>query len=213
MWICPSVLGVRGDRHFVVPDQVTDEDIIIIDPAFGKRLLSDYTTVYELRIFRRVNFHDESNPVIPAFNRDFTISGSGSEDIVQAVFAQMGKTGLDLGYDYDWCASFLSDLAVEVHQEKAIPWNSFAARLHKGILAAGGSVVTDNPRKGDIVFINWDGGDIPNHVEIIYDTEGETILTAGGNTNDDNFFLSIVSRRKLKEYIIDILRPAYETLS
>ena len=46
-----TVNGVRGVRHFVVLDQVTEEDIIIIDPLEGPRSLGDFERVYELRVF------------------------------------------------------------------------------------------------------------------------------------------------------------------
>ena len=48
-----TVPGVRGARHFIVPDGLTDDDMKLIDPAWGKQYLSQFETVCELRVFRR----------------------------------------------------------------------------------------------------------------------------------------------------------------
>ena len=47
------VPGVRGVNHFVVPDCLLPDDVLIIDPGFNKTRLSDHRCVYGLRLFRR----------------------------------------------------------------------------------------------------------------------------------------------------------------
>jgi hypothetical protein len=49
-----TVPGLRAERHFIVPDHLTDTDMAIIDCAWGKKYLSEFDTIHELRTFRRL---------------------------------------------------------------------------------------------------------------------------------------------------------------
>jgi hypothetical protein len=49
-----TVPGVLGERHFVVPDHLTDTDLAIIECAWGKKYLSEFDLIHELRTFRRL---------------------------------------------------------------------------------------------------------------------------------------------------------------
>lgn len=49
-----TVPGVLGERHFVVPDHLTDTDLAIIECAWGKKYLSEFDVIHELRTFRRL---------------------------------------------------------------------------------------------------------------------------------------------------------------
>lgn len=207
-----TVPGVRGARHFVVPDELTDDDLRIIDPGWSKPLLSEFDVILELRVFRKSRTPSGDTERCPDFDLSFPRSGNPAEDMTNAALAHEGKTGLELGYDYHWCASFLSDLAKTLGQGRAIPWSALVTALHSGILASGGKPVTDEPRPGDLAFINWDRESVPHHVEIVYGTDNGFVLTIGGNSGKDTSspFVSCVYRHKLKTVITDILRPAYE---
>lgn len=47
-----SVPGFRSPHHFIVPDQLEDDDLSIIDCAWGKEHLSEFDTVCEIRLFQ-----------------------------------------------------------------------------------------------------------------------------------------------------------------
>lgn len=52
----PCLLTVRGTRdvvHFIVPEELTEEDAIVFDPKEGRRRLSEYAAVYQIRKFRK----------------------------------------------------------------------------------------------------------------------------------------------------------------
>jgi len=46
-----TVPGVRAPRHFIAPDQLTEDDLTVFDPLWPKKRLSEYETVCELRVF------------------------------------------------------------------------------------------------------------------------------------------------------------------
>ena len=50
-----TVPGIRGDRHFVVPDRLTDDGLIIIDPLRGKTVLTESDIIIDLRVFQIVS--------------------------------------------------------------------------------------------------------------------------------------------------------------
>ena len=47
-----TVTGVKDPRHFLAPYKLTGDDMIVIDPAAGKRCLSEFENICELRMFR-----------------------------------------------------------------------------------------------------------------------------------------------------------------
>ncbi|MDO5134221.1 MAG: hypothetical protein Q4D81_14760, partial [Eubacteriales bacterium] len=46
-----TVPGVRGARHFVVPDHLTEDDMAVIDCAWEKKFLSEFDEILEIRVF------------------------------------------------------------------------------------------------------------------------------------------------------------------
>ncbi|WP_044912753.1 hypothetical protein [Butyrivibrio sp. WCE2006] len=48
-----TVPGVKGERHFIVPDELIDDNLTVIDCAWQKKYLSDFNTICELRKFQR----------------------------------------------------------------------------------------------------------------------------------------------------------------
>ena len=208
-----AVSGVRGDRHFVAFDGFCDDgDIAVLDPARRAERLSDYNTVLELRVFRKHKNREESRSRFPDFNLDFTLGDAPGKNLAAAALAQEGKTGLELGYDYDWCAAFISDLAILVEQQQAIPWESFVRDMKVSLQEAGAKRVKGAPLPGDIAFMNRREGEAPNHVEIVYGTaENGTVLTVGGNSGEDTSspLVSIVCRHQKRDGITDIIRPLF----
>ena len=210
------VPGVRGDKHFVAFDGFCEDgDIAILDPAQRAERLSDYETVLDLRVFRRHKLREETQSVFPDFNRSFERIGNPGADLAAAALAQEGKTGFELGYDYNWCAAFISDLAILIEQQQAIPWESFVKDLKASLLETGAKRVEEAPLPGDIVFMNRREGEAPNHVEIVYGTaEDGAVLSVGGNSGEDvsSPLVSCVCRHQKRDGITDIIRPLYHSI-
>ena len=43
------------------------------------------------------------------FSNNYTLTGDGASDMIAIAFAQLGKTGSQLGYTEAWCADFVCD--------------------------------------------------------------------------------------------------------
>lgn len=97
------------------------------------------------------------------FSTNYTLTGDGASDMVAIAKAQVGKSQSNLGYTEAWCADFVSDCAKLAGQSKAVPFNANCQNLYNAVVNAGGSVVT-SPKKGDLVFYNWD------HVALMIDS-------------------------------------------
>ena len=146
------------------------------------------------------------------FSRDYTLTGNGATDIIAVAFAQLGKTGSQLGYTEQWCADFIGDCAILAGQSAAVPLNGLVSTFRQQLIAAGGFYSTSDPQPGDICVIDWDGTHGNDHVEIVYAVSGTTISTIGGNTGGGS---SLYTRRVATHaplnsgYITCIIRPNY----
>ena len=122
---------------------------------------------------------------------ELTLTANPGQDMADLALAQLGKTGRELNYSEEWCADFVGDCAILTKQSAAIPLYGGVEGLYPRLVDAGASVVTDKPKAGDIIFINWDGNERLAHVEIVYgyDEASDTVLTVGGNTGDyDSYY-------------------------
>lgn len=144
----------------------------------------------------------------------YDLVDDGAADMVAIAMAQEGRTGKDFGYDDQWCAYFVSDCARIAGETGAIPAHGTCTYLYQNILNAGGRVTTDDPRPGDICFINWNGGSRMSHVEIVYQVEEGMVYTIGGNSGSASHY----STRCVKRHdpidpgcILAIVRPNYGT--
>ena len=149
------------------------------------------------------------------FSKDYELTGNGPSDMIAIAFAQLEKTGKELGYSEQWCCDFVSDCAILSGQVDAIPSFAYCYGLYQAILDAGGKKVTSSPKPGDICFINWDGKTALKHVEIVYKVENGKVYTIGGNTGggDDLYVRRVFTHDPLpKQNIVVILRPDYKTI-
>ena len=150
------------------------------------------------------------------FSSNYTLVGSGAEDMVAIALAQEGRTGSDIGYTEEWCANFVSDCAILASQSAAVPQNGYVPTLYQNVLNAGGKDVTSNPKPGDLCFINWNGGTNMGHVEIVYAVSGSDVYTIGGNSGSaDSLYGRMVKKHAplASKYILKIVRPAYASKS
>lgn len=161
---------------------------------------------------------EQSAPVVftqscvSGFSGNYTLTGNGATDMVAIALAQEGRTGAQMGYTEEWCADFICDCAILAGQSSAIPQYGAVAGLYDRLLSAGATEVTDNPKVGDLCFINWNGGSSMGHVEVIYAVSDEKISTIGGNSGSaDSFYDRTVKKHTslTSEYIVSILRPNY----
>lgn len=146
------------------------------------------------------------------FLKTYDLSGTASEDMVAIAQAQLYRSGASFDYTEQWCADFVSDCARLAGQSKAVPFHNNVYGLHDQILEAGGVITTLNPQPGDICFMDWEGDNNWDHVEIVYMVSAGGVYTVGGNTGLGD---TPQSRRVSKHapiprsQIAAILRPAY----
>ena len=131
------------------------------------------------------------------FSKIFSLSGSGSDDIVSVAAAQLGKTGSQLGYSEQWCADFVSDCAKLANQSSAIPASGYCPTLRKNITDAGGYYV-DKYSAQSIAYIvrpKYSAINKPTDVhldksQVWYDIQDDIVLYPHGN-NADYFWISV----------------------
>ena len=106
-----------------------------------------------------------------------------------------------------WCAMFVS--WVFYHEGMPLPFQNgkgFAACVY-GVAGfkKKGQWHTSNPRPGDVVFFDWEGGRFTDHVGIVESVNGDgSINTIEGNTSNNR-----VERRRRSREIIGYGRPNY----
>ena len=149
------------------------------------------------------------------FNKKYTLTGNGADDMVNIALAQEGKTGSEFGYSEQWCSDFVSDCAKLAGQSEAVPFNGNQINLRAAILKAGGTVTTSSPKAGDICFIDWTAsGKEAGHVEIVYQVLNGAVYTIGGNTGSgNNLYTRYVKKHAPlpQKYISSIVRPKYSS--
>ena len=120
---------------------------------------------------------------------------AGSEAIVNTALAQLGNVGGQpywswYGFDgrVEWCATFVSWCANQNGvlgtsipkfascRYEGVPWFQ-----EQGQWASADDIV---PVAGDIIFFDWEGDGVPNHVGIVIGTDGDKVYTIEGNSSD-----------------------------
>ena len=151
------------------------------------------------------------------FNKSYTLGNNLSQNMINVAYAQIGKTGSQLGYTENWCADFVSDCAELAGYGSAVPRNANCTNLYNAIKNAGGTDIDKSQAQpGDIVF--YDNNKSPNgiadHVEIVYSGTGESLLSIGGNTGSSSVSSAKVCSPRNHPYVIlHIIRPAGSTMS
>ena len=149
------------------------------------------------------------------FNKKYTLTGNGADDMVNIALAQEGKTGSEFGYSEQWCSDFVSDCAKLAGQSEAVPFNGNQSNLRAAILKVGGTVTTSSPKAGDICFIDWTAsGKEAGHVEIVYQVLNGAVHTIGGNTGSGNSLYTRYVKKHAplpQQYISSIVRPKYSS--
>ena len=68
-----TVPGFRAERHFITPIALLPDDVVVFDPKFGERRLSEYEQVLEIRMFRRLSTPILS-VIVPSYNCESCLS-------------------------------------------------------------------------------------------------------------------------------------------
>ena len=146
------------------------------------------------------------------FNKAFTLTGSGAQDMANVALAQYGKIGSEFGYTEDWCSDFVCDCAVLSGQADVIPASSDPQDLKDRVLKKGGRIVRGTAKPGDLCFVDLYGGKNINSVELVYAVYDTGIYTICGNSGSGS---SIASRYVNKhtpvssDSVVCIVRPNY----
>ncbi len=114
------------------------------------------------------------------FNKNYTLTNNPAENMAIIARKQLWKKGSSFNYPVEWCAAFVSDVAILAGQEKAIPWASYCGTQLNGILNAGGKIINANQRqRGDIVFYKCSVCNYYLHVGIVVLDGGNNIFIDG----------------------------------
>ena len=75
-----------------------------------------------------------------------------------------------------------------------------------------GQLVTDKAQAGDIVFFDFNGNGVPDHVGLCEGWDGDRIVTIDGNTGEGNEANggAVMRRIRSKSTICGAYRPAYD---
>lgn len=146
------------------------------------------------------------------FLKTYQLTGDAAADMVAIAQAQLYRRGASFDYTEQWCADFVSDCARLAGQSAAVPFHNNVYGLRDQILEAGGIITTLNPQPGDICFMDWEGDNNWDHVEIVYMVSAGAVYTIGGNTGIG----TTPQTRRVDKHapiarsqIAMILRPAY----
>ena len=118
----------------------------------------------------------------------------GDGDLVAIALSQVGNVGGEPYWSWygfsshvDWCACFVSWCANECGYIEAGVIPRFAGCIlgsnwfkSRGLWQDGGY----EPRAGDIIFFDWEGDGLTDHVGIVERVEGSRIYTVEGNSGD-----------------------------
>lgn len=109
-----------------------------------------------------------------------------------------GKTLWNGTYKGDWCAWFISNCAVEAGVKKSIfPRSTIAGTSTFGKYKAKGKYT---PKPGDVALFGKPGSTY--HVELVYSVSSKgTVKTIGGNTGNNSWKYSVVSKPQVKSGI------------
>ena len=85
-----------------------------------------------------------------------------------------------------WCAAFVSAAAAKAGLTEIVFAECSCPRMAKLYRAAGRWEEIDFavPKKGDVVFYDWDGDRVPDHVGLVVEAAGDYITVIEGNKSD-----------------------------
>lgn len=95
------------------------------------------------------------------FNKNYTLSGNMAEDVVAIAKAQEGRTGVQFGYNENWCDEFVADCIENAGADSSIVAHGGTVADFELKMRERNAKVVSFPQPGDLVFFTF------NHVEIV----------------------------------------------
>lgn len=77
---------------------------------------------------------------------------------------------------------------------------------------AGKAVATKDAKPGDVVYFDWGGDGVTDHVGIVESNNGSYLTTIEGNTSDSNYSNggAVLRRTRSYSYVSGVIRPNYD---
>ena len=123
-----------------------------------------------------------------------SVPGVGSDDIVAVALSQVGNVGGQLYWSWygfssrvEWCACFVSWCADQCGyiESGAMPKHSYCPTGVEWFRSRGQWQDRNSiPAPGTIIYFDWGGDGIADHVGIVESCDGSTVYTIEGNANN-----------------------------
>ena len=123
-----------------------------------------------------------------------SVPGGGSDDIVAVALSQVGNVGGQPYWSWygfssrvEWCACFVSWCADQCGyiESGAMPKHSYCPTGVEWFRSRGQWQDRNSiPASGTIIYFDWGGDGVADHVGIVESCDGSTVYTIEGNTNN-----------------------------
>ncbi len=125
---------------------------------------------------------------------NLSVPGGGSDDIVAVALSQVGNVGGQPYWSWygfssrvEWCACFVSWCGDQCGyiESGAMPKFSYCPTGVEWFRSRGQWLDRNSiPPAGSVIFFDWGGDGIADHVGIVESCDGSTVYTIEGNAND-----------------------------
>ena len=125
---------------------------------------------------------------------NLSVPGVGSDDIVAVALSQMGNVGGQPYWSWygfssrvEWCACFVSWCGEQCGyiESGAMPKHSYCPTGVEWFRSRGQWQDRNSiPAPGSIIYFDWCGDGVADHVGIVESCDGSTVYTIEGNAND-----------------------------
>lgn len=116
------------------------------------------------------------------------------------------------GSQYSWCAVFVWWVFRQAGASNLFYGGNKTAYVPALMQYHKASIVTEGYKPGDIVFFDFDGNHIANHVGIVESYDGAYLTSIDGNTGvgSEANGGAVMRRTRYKSYVMGAYRPKYE---
>lgn len=118
------------------------------------------------------------------------------------------------GTSYAWCAVFVWWLFQQAFAPQLYYDGKPCAYVPTLVSwARAKGLLVDTPQPGDLVCFDFNANGVADHIGICESFDGRYVTTIDGNTGttSESNGGCVMRRKRLKRYIVDVIRPAYES--